>query len=172
MRITNNMLNSQLNKNSGLSKEKRITASAKRAARDVFMRSSLLTGSGALGSSLYNDWSAIKSRHDSLQALRVQYRKASDLMKLDKYKPLKGDMDIWTAFVNGEIDEKDLDKILKKMEEEAAKQEAAGEETTKEVESNEVAGTEGAGEEVEDKEAVGTEGVEGEVEDKEAIKRC
>lgn len=160
MRITNNMLNRQINKNNGLSEEKKITASAKKAARDVFMRSSLLTGSGALGSPLYNDWSSIKSRYDSLQSLRVQYHKASGLMKLEKYKPLKGDMDIWTAFVNGEIDENDLDKILKKMEEEAAKQEAAGEETTEEVERNEVAGTEGAGEEVEDKEAAGTEGVE------------
>lgn len=160
MRVTNNMLDRQLNKNSGLSKEKRITASAKKEARDVFMRSSALTGSGALGSFLYNDWSAIKSRYDSLQSLRVQYRKASGLMKLEKYKPLKGDKDVWSAFINGEIDEKDLDKILKKMEEEAAKQEAAGEETVGEVESKEAAGTEGVEEEVEDKEAAGTEGVE------------
>ena len=149
MRITNNILNSQLNKSSRINEERKIFTSTKSTARDVFMRSSLLTGSGALGSFMYNDWSAIKSRHDALQSLKVNYRKASELMKLEKYKPLKGDKDVWSAFINGEIDEKDLDKILKKMEEEAAKQEAAGEETAEGAENGEAAGAEEVEREVE-----------------------
>ena len=153
MRITNNMLNSQLNKGSRLNEERKIFTSTKSTARDVFMRSSLLTGSGALGSFMYNDWSAIKSRHDSLQSLRVQYHKATQLMKLEKYKPLKGDKDVWSAFINGEIDEKDLDKILKKMEEEAAKQESAGEETAEGAENGESAGADGMEGEAENNEA-------------------
>lgn len=125
MRVSNQMGGNRLYKSTRQNKQKRVSAQARQVARDGFMRSSGLIGSGVLRSSLYNDMfgQSIKNRHDALRQMRTNYRKASQLMKQEKYKPLKEDKDIWISFINGKINEKGLDEALKKLTEEAEKKE-------------------------------------------------
>lgn len=123
MRVSNQMGGNRLYKSTKQNKQRKVAAQARQEARKGFIRSSGLTGSGALRSSLYNDMfgQSIKTQHDALRLMRTNYRKASQLMKQEKYKPLKGDKDVWTSFINGEINEKGLDEALKKLKEEAEK---------------------------------------------------
>ena len=103
---------------------------------DNFINSSKSMGLEAIRSSLYNDkvsGLSFKRRHDNLRQLRVNYRRASQLMKLEKYKPLTGEKDVWTSLINGKIGEKELDEALVKLKEEEQKKEnAAGTEEKKE----------------------------------------
>lgn len=125
MRVTNQMGGNRLYRTTKQNKQKKAAAQARQNARQSFWRSSGLIGSGAMRSSLYNDMygQSLKTRHDALRQMRTNYRKASQLMKQDKYKLIKGDKDIWISFINGDIDEKGLDKALKKLTEETEKKE-------------------------------------------------
>lgn len=141
MRVSNQMGGSRLYKSSKANKEKKIAAQARQASRDSFINSSKSMGLDALRSSLYNDKSSglsFKQRHDNLQQLRVNYRKASQLMKQEKYKSLKGEKDVWTSLINGEIGEKELDQVLAKMKEEEQKKESTTNTEEKETNSENV----------------------------------
>ncbi len=136
MRVSNQMGGNRLYKSTKAAKEKKIAAQARKESMDSFINSSKSMGLAAIRSSLYNDevsGLSFKQRHDNLRQLRINYRKASQLMKLEKYKPLTGEKDVWTSLINGKIGEKELDEALVKLKEEEQKKEnAAGTEEKKE----------------------------------------
>lgn len=136
MRVSNQMGGNRLYKSTKAAKERKIAAQARKESMDSFINSSKSMGLEAIRSSLYNDKASglsFKQRHDNLRQLRVNYRKASQLMKLEKYKPLTGEKDVWTSLINGKIGEKELDEALVKLKEEEQKKEnAAGTEEKKE----------------------------------------
>ena len=133
MRVSNQMGGNRLYKSTKAAKEKKIAAQARKESMDSFINSSKSMGLAAIR---YNDevsGLSFKQRHDNLRQLRINYRKASQLMKLEKYKPLTGEKDVWTSLINGKIGEKELDEALVKLKEEEQKKEnAAGTEEKKE----------------------------------------